>query len=104
MFSSRVRIFILCAATFACVDGAAAAGNCGLAQVAFCDTFDAPAGTGNRSGQLNGTVWGVSRVLGAVNFGQGQFDAAPATALVGCSGTSTVRPPNDVIICNGQLR
>ena len=27
---------------------------------AFCDTFDQPAGTGNRSGDLNGAVWGVS--------------------------------------------
>lgn len=78
--------------------------QCGLAQPAFCDTFDQPAGTGTRSGQLNGTVWGVSRTIGAVNFGQGQVNAAPSTALVGCSGTSTVRPPNDVIICNGQLR
>src|SRR6476620_2087881 len=27
-------------------------GNCGLAQAAFCDTFDQPMGIGNRSGQL----------------------------------------------------
>jgi hypothetical protein len=81
--------------------------NCGLksgSAVVFCDTFDAPAGIGNRSGDLNGNVWGVSRTLSDVNFGQGAYNSAPATALVGCNGTTTVRPPNDVIICNGQLR
>ena len=36
---------------------------------AFCDTFDTAAGIGNRSGQLNGTVWGVSRWTGDMNFG-----------------------------------
>lgn len=78
--------------------------TCGLSQPTFCDTLDQPAGTGNRSGQLNGTIWGVSRTWNTVNFGQGQFNAVPATSLVGCNGTTTVRPPNDVIICNGQLR
>jgi hypothetical protein len=72
--------------------------------LAFCDTFDAPAGIGNRSGDLNGRVWGVSRILGDTNFGQGTANAAPPTALVGCDGTSTVLPPHDVIVCNGQLR
>jgi hypothetical protein len=72
--------------------------------LAFCDTFDAPAGIGNRSGDLNGHVWGVSRILGETNFGQGTANAAPPTTLLGCGGTSTVLPPRDVIICNGQLR
>jgi hypothetical protein len=72
--------------------------------VTFCDTFDAPAGTGNRSGQLNGNVWGVSRDLWPVNLGQGQYDAAAPTNLVTCNGTVSVRPPDDIIICNGQLR
>jgi hypothetical protein len=72
--------------------------------LAFCDTFDAPAGTGNRSGDLNGQVWGVSRILGDTNFGQGTANAAPPTSLLGCSGTSTVVPPHDVVVCNGQLR
>ena len=73
-------------------------------SLAFCDTFDAPAGTGNRSGDLKGTIWGVSRILGDTNFGQGTANATPPTSLVGCSGTSTVLPPHDVIVCNGQLR
>jgi hypothetical protein len=87
---------------------ASAQGFCGLQSAtsppAFCDTFDLPAGTGNRSGDLNGEIWGVSRILGDTNFGQGTTNAAPATSLIGCSGTSIVRPPHDVVICNGQLR
>jgi hypothetical protein len=82
-------------------------GNCGLqlgSTAIFCDTFNAPAGIGNRAGDLNGNVWGVSRAIGDVNIGQGEFDAVPQTQLVTCNGTTTVRPPNDVIICNGQLR
>ena len=71
--------------------------------LAFCDTFDAPAATGNRSGDLNGQIWGVSRILGDTNFGQGTANAAPPTALLGCGGTSTVLPPHDVVVCNGQL-
>jgi hypothetical protein len=86
-------------------DDAAAGGGCGLSQAALCETFDAPAGTGNRSGQLNGTLWGVSRATGAdTNFGQGEFDAWTPTQLVGCSGTTTVVPENDVVVCNGQAR
>jgi hypothetical protein len=87
---------------------ASAQGSCALqsatSPLAFCDTFDGPAGIGNRSGDLNGTVWGVSRLLGDTNFGQGTANAAPPTSLVGCGGTSTVLPPHDVIVCNGQLR
>jgi hypothetical protein len=66
------------------------------AAPAFCDTFDAAAGTGNRSGQLNGTVWGVSR--GAGSPGNPWF----ATQLTTC-GSSAVRAPNDVEVCGGQL-
>lgn len=75
--------------------------------VIFCDTFDAPAGigNGNRSGDLNGNVWGVSRATGYVNFGQQQYNWWGATTILLCDGTTpTVIPPNDVRICNGQLR
>jgi hypothetical protein len=81
--------------------------NCGLqlgGAVIFCDTFDAPAGIGNRAGDLDGNVWGVSRTIGDVNLGQHDYDAAPPTQLEGCDATTIVRPPHDVIICNGQLR
>jgi hypothetical protein len=79
-------------------------GPCGLSQAAFCDTFDQPAGTGNRSGQLNGTVWGVSRTTGNNNLGGSVFDAWSPTQLQTCSGTTSVQPDNDIIICNGQVR
>jgi hypothetical protein len=77
----------------------------GVAPAVFCDTFDAPAGTGNRAGDLNGNVWGVSRATGYVNFGQGWYNQWNPTIIQKCDGTTpTVLPPDDVIICNGQLR
>lgn len=74
--------------------------------VVFNDTFDAPAGTGTRAGDLNGNVWGVSRTLGAgVNFGQGQYGMWNQVARLNCDGSTTqVVPPADIFICNGQLR
>jgi hypothetical protein len=72
--------------------------------VIFCETFDAPAGIGNRAGDLNGNVWGVSRASAWVNLGQGWFNAWAPTQLQTCNGTVTVMAPNDVIVCNGQLR
>jgi hypothetical protein len=108
-----VRVVAITTATFGVMawwlsGPTTAQGSCTLqsatSPLAFCDTFDAPAGTGNRSGDLNGQVWGVSRILGDTNFGQGTANATPPTSLLGCSGTSTVLPPHDVVICNGQLR
>jgi len=86
---------------------AAAAGGCGLAQPAFCDTFDAPTANpaGSRSGELNGVVWGVSR-LNVNNPSQGLLDSwAPSGSLLpACNGTSgTVLPERDHRICNGRF-
>jgi hypothetical protein len=83
--------------------------NCGMqlgTSFVFCDTFDAPAGIGNRSGDLNGYLWGVSRALGSgVNFGQQQYGMWNPTVIQRCDGTSAkVIAPHDIIICNGQLR
>jgi hypothetical protein len=72
-------------------------------NVALCETFDQPAGIGDRGGDLNGTLWGVSRMLGNVNFGQGQYNAAIPTTLQKCGQAVQVQPPNDVAICNGQV-
>jgi hypothetical protein len=72
-------------------------------NVAFCDTFDRPAGTGTRSGDLDSTVWGVSRLIGDANLGQQQYNAASPTTLEKCGQSVQVRPPNDVAICNGQV-
>src|SRR6202171_4642274 len=69
------------------VAGVQVSGACAVSQPAFCETFDLPAGTGNRSGQLNGTLWGVSRTTGNNNVG-GLFNAWSPTQLQGCGGTS----------------
>lgn len=79
-----------------------ATSGCQLQQVAFCDTFASPAGTGNRSGDLNGTVWGVSRISGNVNLGS-PLNGWEPTAMQKCGQNVFVQPPNDVTICNGQL-
>jgi len=68
----------------------------------FCETFDQPSPVTNRSGQLNGTLWGVSRVNGG--------GTAPVqwknSTLDGCNGpqAASVNGATDVIICNGRLR
>jgi hypothetical protein len=72
---------------------------------AFCDTFDTAAGIGNRSGQLNGTIWGVSRWTGDMNFGSDYQSPWVPSTLAGCNGSQPARPDGtDIIICNGQLR
>jgi hypothetical protein len=71
----------------------------------FCDTFDKKnPGIPSRTGDLDPNVWGVSRTSQHVNFGQGMYNEWKATQLRTCNGTTTVTPPNDIMICNGQLR
>lgn len=72
----------------------------------FCDTFDTRNnGTSSRTGDLDPNVWGVSRTHATNNFGQQQYNTWPPTIIQKCDGTTPrVLPPNDVIICNGQLR
>src|SRR5262249_49965735 len=87
----------------AVVSGQANLHICGMqlndAQVIFCETFDTPFPNTNRSGQLNGTLWGVSRVDGnGIGFWH-------ASTLDGCNGPQPASPDaTDVVICNGQLR
>lgn len=83
--------------------------NCGMqlgGPVIFCETFDNKnPGIPSRTGDLDPNVWGVSRATGNVNFGQGLYNGwAATTQLQTCNGTTTVAPPNDIMICNGQLR
>src|SRR5258708_31503710 len=76
-FSIRRVALVLALATVVPVGVVLATGSsastpsttCSLAQPAFCQTFAAPAGTGNRSGQLNCTPWGASHVSGDDNYG-----------------------------------
>jgi len=77
---------------------------CGLADAAFCATFNRPAGTGNRSGELDGTVWGVSRELGFNNLGQHQYDAAVnSLEITGSCPPERVTVDTDIKICRGEL-
>jgi hypothetical protein len=85
-------------------------GNCGMqlgGTVTFCDTFaTVNSGIPSRTGALDPNVWGVSRLTGFVNFGQGYFNGWAATEkILLCDGsTPTVAPPTDIQICNNQLR
>ncbi len=72
-------------------------------SIAFCETFDQPAAVVTKAGQLNQTLWGVSRLNTHVNPSQGLLnDFFPAT-ITGCGGLMSVLPPHDVRICNGRV-
>jgi hypothetical protein len=85
-----------------------AVNSCGMqkndAPVAFCETFDHPFPVTNRSGQLDGTLWGVSRVSANDNFGK-ETEAWSSSTIDACDGSHPAQPDgSDVIVCNGQLR
>ena len=73
-------------------------------QAALCQTFDGPAfpATSGRSPALP-PLWGVSRMFGNSNSGQGYYNAAIPTPLNACGTTINVVEPNDVAVCNGML-
>ncbi len=76
--------------------------GCGLAAAAFCETFDAATGNpATRSGDLDPTLWGVSRTGTVTNTGQQQYNEWwKPTGLPGCPlGVA----PQDVRICNGRV-
>lgn len=75
------------------------------ATPAFCDTFaEGPASNpaNDREGQLDGTLWGVSRTTGNQNYGESANDWSSAQ-LSTCGSTALVNPPSDIQVCNGQL-
>jgi hypothetical protein len=88
--------------TTATAASAPPAGTCGLASPAFCETFDAPAGIGNRSGQLNGIVWGASHVTGEQNIGAPLNGWSPGRLTL-CGANQILTPPGDILICGGRL-
>jgi hypothetical protein len=80
--------------------------SCGMqlndAPVAFCETFDQPSPITNRSGEMNGTLWGVQRMTGDWNYGRPE---AWANATLDLCGTSVpVKAESDIRICNGAMR
>lgn len=69
---------------------------------AFCQNFAAvTAGAQPRSPSLPAD-WGVSRMMGNTNTGQGQYNAAIPTPDP-CGSGAAVSPPNDVKVCGGLL-
>lgn len=74
-------------------------------NVAFCDSFDQPMGTGNRSGDLDGNVWGLSRTTSGSQFGGG----SPAVQWCASSQkqpngtTKTVLPEHDITVASGEM-
>lgn len=81
--------------------------GCGIqsnpASVAFCETFDSPATTISRAGQLNSAQWTVSR-SGPSNQGQGEFSIWNSSSLDACGTMQSANAGSDLVVCNGQLR
>ena len=71
-------------------------------QAALCETFDNQGSSEARSPALS-SLWGVSRYMGNINSGQGQYDTALPTVLNRCGTNVSELPPADVQVCNGQL-
>ena len=77
---------------------------CGLVGAVFCETFDAPAGNGSRTGDLDPVLWGVSRGSGLTNPGGGTLlNNIPYVSMSGCGTTAWVPAPQDVRICGGKM-
>jgi hypothetical protein len=77
-------------------------GSCGLQlntdTLAFCEEFSTAYPNTNRSGQLNGELWGVSRLAGLTTRWN-------TSTLDSCAGPQAASPDaTDVIVCNGRLR
>ena len=77
-------------------------------SVAFCDSFDAPAGNGGRAGDLNPALWSVARIEAGgsgygANLGQGAFDTWIPASLNFRGTHHTVVPDHDIQICGGHL-
>ncbi len=70
-------------------DPAPAAGACGLAHPAFCDSFD-QASAGGRGGDLDERFWGVGRLSQLTNVSQGANNPFPVAQAAGCDGPRAV--------------
>jgi hypothetical protein len=73
--------------------------GCGLANPAFCETFDAPGSnppSNQRAGQLDGVLWGTS-------YSNGTSGNGSAYAPGACPGAGSVAYPSDIQVCHGQM-
>ncbi len=73
---------------------------CGLASAAFCETFDAAHNGGTQTGDLDPTLWGVSR-SGAFNPSQGLINSFVMSHNA-CANGAASPIPSDARVCNGQ--
>lgn len=94
--------------------------GCGLSSAAFCDTFDTAHPTaGTRSGDLDASLWGISRIsTGHTNISQNELnDWLTPVGYVTCNppsgnhcssgtkvpGVNFTQTPGDVKVVNGRL-
>jgi hypothetical protein len=76
---------------------------CGLSQVAFCDTFDAPYTGASRTGQLDPSRWSVSRLTSSVQPGLKYNQFIPSPAMHCKDPITGVVPPNDYFMCGIEV-
>lgn len=76
--------------------------TCNLSVAAFCETFDSPSAGGTNSGQLNGTIWGVSRATSLNNTGQGQLMQWADVSENVCGTQKTEDAVGAIQVCNGR--
>lgn len=83
--------------------------SCGMqtsaGPVALCERFDKASAVAGRSGQLDNSLWTVSRTSNITNQGQQQFNVWSQSSIDACGTLQTATPGiSDLLICNGQLR
>jgi hypothetical protein len=79
--------------------------GCGLASAAFCETFDAPAASQGRAGELDTRYWGAGRLDPQLPTGNGvAFGIGPSSMLPTCRAglPATVLPDQDAVICDAN--
>ncbi|HEV8246286.1 MAG TPA: hypothetical protein VGP93_10985 [Polyangiaceae bacterium] len=76
--------------------------GCGLDEAAFCDTFDAPAASQGRAGELDSVSWGAGRLAPQLPSGNGvAYGIGPGTIPACRAGLATeVYPDDDAVICD----
>jgi hypothetical protein len=83
--------------------GSAQSAPCGLANAAFCDTFDeGPAAVRGRGGDLDSSKWSAAR-LAPSDFSGGPADPVAVAPIPHCKASFpslSVYPPDDTLICD----
>jgi hypothetical protein len=76
--------------------------GCGLGTAAFCDTFDRPAGSGSRAGELDHRLWSGGRVQPQLSTGGGLAAGIAQGTIPACRPglPAKVGPDQDTLICD----